>query len=82
MLSKILSLLKPQKIKASELEKLQELSANIEAHAKRLKELEDLKQTLVKEYIELKKSYESLKKELGELYGNVKINIKTGDIID
>lgn len=71
-----------QKIEQAELKKIQEFQEKINDHLLKIGNLEALKAEGLVKFSEFKKEYESFLSELENKYGQVNINIKTGEITE
>tara|TARA_R110002153_G_scaffold170402_3_gene323245 strand:+ start:147 stop:383 length:237 start_codon:yes stop_codon:yes gene_type:complete len=71
-----------KKVKKAELEKLQQLVNAINEGQKTIGGLEMQKQALVNETESFVTALKATQKELEDEYGNVTVNLKTGEITD
>lgn len=69
-----------QRIEQEELENLQKLQEKINNHLMRIGDLEAMKNEVLNDFQSVKAEYQEIIKQLEEKYGQVSINIKTGEI--
>lgn len=69
-----------QRIEQGELENLQKLQEKINNHLMRIGDLEAMKNEVLNDFQSVKAEYQEIIKQLEEKYGQVSINIKTGEI--
>lgn len=69
-----------KKLSAEELEKIINVRKEIEIRQLKIGELEFIKTNIVLEINQLNEEFKSIQKELSEKYGNVEIDLSSGEI--